>query len=182
MRIFIAIELPEEKKEQLASIKGELEKIKADVKWVRPDAIHLTLKFLGEISGDRLEKIKTNLRQIIPGFGSFKIEIKGMGIFPHYNKPRIIWVGVDEEKLKQLNHRIEEAMILLGFEKEKRDFIAHLTLGRLRSLKNKDKLIRKIKELSNLSLGEIKIKEISLMESHLSSQGARYTCLERVRL
>lgn len=183
MRVFVAIELPEEKKEQLVLGRKSLEKVNAEVKWIEKNAIHFTLKFLGEVSGSKVEEIKNNLRHAISGFGPFKINIKGFGVFPHYVNPRIIWVGIHErEKLKQLHQIVEEICFLSGFEKEKRDFIAHLSLGRVRYLKDKNGLIQKIKELNTLSFGEIQIKEISLMESWLYPSGAKYTCLEKINL
>ena len=183
MRVFVAIELSEKKKEHFLLVRKSLEKVDAEVRWVKREAIHITLKFLGEVSKDKVEGIKNGLKKTLPGFGSFRIEIKGIGVFPHYGKPRIIWIGIEKaEKLKQLHRVIEDVCFMSGFEKEKRDFVAHITLGRIRSLKKKNELIQKIKELDNFSFGEIIVKDVSLMESCLFSQGAKYICLEKTNL
>ncbi len=183
MRIFVAIELSEKKKEDFLLVRKSLEKVDAEVGWVKREAMHITLKFLGEVSKDKVEGIKNNLRKILPGFGPFRIKIKGVGFFPHYVKPRIIWIGIEKaEKLKRLHRIVEDICFISGFEKEKRDFVAHLTLGRIRSLKKKNELIQKIKEFDNFSFGEIVVKEVSLMESCLFSRGAKYICLEKTSL
>ena len=183
MRIFVAIELSEKKKEHFLSVRKSLEKVDADVSWVKREAMHITLKFLGEVSKGKVEGIKNNLKKVLPGFGPFKVEIKGAGFFPHYVKPRIIWIGIEKtEKLKQLHQVVEDVCFMSGFEKEKRNFVAHLTLGRIRSLKKKNELIQKTEEFDNFSFGGIVVKEVSLMESCLFPYGAKYICLEKMSL
>ncbi len=183
MRIFVAIELSEEKKEHFLLVRKSLEKVNEDVRWIRREAMHITLKFLGEVSKDKVEEIKNNLTKTLQGFGSFKIEIKGVGFSPNSVKPRIIWIGIEKtEKLKQLHRIVEDICFMSGIEREKRGFVAHLTLGRIRSLKKKDELIQKIKKLDNFSFGKIVVKEVSLMESRLFSHGAKHICLEKTSL
>ncbi len=183
MRVFVAIELSEKKKEHFLLVKKNLEKVNEDVKWIKREAMHITLKFLGEVSKDKVEEIKNNLTKTLQGFGSFILKIKGIGFFPNSVKPRIIWIGIEEaEKLKRLCQVVEDICFLSGVEREKRDFVAHLTLGRIRSLKKKDELIQKIKKFDNFSFGKIVVKEVSLMESRLFSHGAKHICLEKTSL
>ncbi|MCK4533190.1 RNA 2',3'-cyclic phosphodiesterase [bacterium] len=183
MRIFVAIELSEKKKEHFLSVRKSLEKVDAEVRWVKREAMHISLRFLGEVSKEKVEGVKNNLKKVLSGFGSFKVEIKGAGFFPHYVKPRIIWIGIEKtEKLKQLHQVVEDVCFIYGFEKEKRDFVAHITLGRIRSLKKKNELIQKIEEFNDFSFGEMVVKDVSLMESCLFPRGAKYICLEKMSL
>ncbi|MBI4697762.1 MAG: RNA 2',3'-cyclic phosphodiesterase [Nitrospirae bacterium] len=135
MRSFIAIELPEAVRYALSGIEEELKKSRADVRWVKPENIHLTLKFLGDVEEKNTEKITEILKDICRRFKPFALEIKGMGVFPHPRSPRVLWTGMDiSDTLENLQKEIEDAMTSLGFEREDRRFTAHLTLGRFRSL------------------------------------------------
>jgi len=175
MRCFIAIELPENVKSALSDIEGKLKKINADIRWVKPDNIHLTLKFLGNVEEETVGKIAKLMEKICSRYNSFYLEIKGVGMFPDKKYPRVLWIGVmDNNILETLQKDIEDSMATIGFEKEKR-FNAHLTLGRFRSSKGKDALLDAIKELESNNYGTINVKSISLMKSDLHPEGARYT-------
>jgi 2'-5' RNA ligase len=183
MRLFIAIELSEPIREALAQAQSHLKYAGGDVKWVERDNIHLTLKFLGEASEEKAERVKTALDEIAGKMKPFDISLKDIGAFPNANYPRVIWVGLDKgvEESKTLAGGIDEAMSGLGFEKESRPFAAHLTIGRVRSSKNREALKEK---LANYKLSTTNCKTISsivLFKSALTSSGPIYTKLHEVK-
>lgn len=183
MRCFIAIELPEAVKSALSLIEEEFKKTRADVRWVNPNNIHLTLKFLGNIKEEITEKIKMLIEQICSNYKPFSIEIKDIGMFPNKKSPRVLWVGVEyNELLKTLQNEIDNAMASLGFERESRKFTPHLTLGRFRSARVNELFQEAIKLHEKDSFGSINVESISLMRSDLNPAGARYTKIADISL
>ncbi|MGB2601143.1 MAG: RNA 2',3'-cyclic phosphodiesterase [Candidatus Omnitrophota bacterium] len=183
IRTFIALELSDEAREEFARITGILEESNADVKWVKPGSIHLTLKFLGYVEEDKVVRISEKLKDIVLGVAPFNVVLEGIGVFPKWDYVKVIWVGLGEgaDKVKELSLKAEEAMQAEGFEKEKREYSPHLTLGRIRSAKNKNELKKqaetvKVEPVSN------HISKIILFKSELSSQGAVYTALATAEL
>ncbi len=177
MRCFIAIELPEAVKSALSGIEEELKKSKADVRWVKPDNIHLTLKFFGNIEEKNTEKIIEIMENICNQYAPFTIEIKGMGTFPNIKSPRVLWVGIEgNDTLKTLQEEIENKMESIGFEREDRAFTAHLTLGRFRTSIEKEGLLKAVKlHEKDTFVGSINVQSLSLIRSDLHPEGARYT-------
>jgi RNA 2',3'-cyclic 3'-phosphodiesterase len=185
MRTFIAIELSPEIKESLAQIQSHLKYSGADVKWVEKDNIHLTLKFLGEISEEKLKQIIAVLKIAAKGSSAFEISIKDAGAFPDIDHPRVIWVGLDKgaAKSKVLAEKIDEELSKIGFQKETRPFAAHLTIGRVRSPKNKEALKEKITKYQSITVSECqKISSVMLFQSKLTPKGSIYTKLHEARL
>lgn len=184
IRSFIAIEVPEEIKRGLAEIQERLKRTGADVGWTRPEGIHLTLKFLGEVEEERLVDIRKGVEQATKGFPNFVLEAGGIGIFPNPRSPRVLWIGIKDsgDTLKNLQEAIERETERLGFKHEDRAFTPHLTLGRVRSQKNRDALIKSVEEFDKIELGSFDVKEISLMKSELGPKGAVYTELKKVDL
>ncbi len=145
LRSFIAIELSEVLKKALAEFQQELGKCGADVRWVRPDNIHLTLKFLGNIEEDKADAIAEKIKGTCKGQPGFELAISGAGVFPGKRSPRVLWAGIVlNDNIMTLQEGIEEAMASLGFEREKRRFSPHLTLGRFRSSRGKQAVLDKI--------------------------------------
>ena len=177
MRCFIAIELPEAVKSTLSGIEEELKKSKADVRWVKPDNVHLTLKFFGNIEDKKTEKIIEIMENICNQYAPFTIEIKGMGTFPNIKSPRVLWVGIEgNDTLKTLQKEIENKMESIGFEREDRAFTAHLTLGRFRSSIEKEGLLKAVKlHEKDTFVGSINVQSLSLIRSDLHPEGARYS-------
>jgi 2'-5' RNA ligase len=183
IRTFIALELSDEAREEFARITGILEESNADVKWVKPGAIHLTLKFLGYMEEDKVVRISEKLKDIALGVAPFDVVLEGIGVFPKWDYVKVIWVGLGEgaDKVKELALKTEEAMQAESFEKEKREYSPHLTLGRIRSAKNKNEL-KKQAETVKVEPVLNHISKILLFKSELSSQGAVYTPLATAEL
>ena len=141
--------------------------------------MHLTLKFLGNIEEGHVEQISGALKSIADNFNAFSINLTRVGAFPDLKRPRVIWIGIDKGagELKTLGAKIETELEKLGFAKEKREFKAHLTLGRVRSLKNIENLEKIINEVKFQAGNEIKIDKIILFQSKLTPKGAIYTNL-----
>lgn len=184
MRVFIAIELSDNIRESLAQIQSHLKYSGADVKWVEKDNIHLTLKFLGEVAEEKCAKIKSVLDDIGKSIKQFEISIKDIGAFPKIDFPRVVWVGLDKGagESKELAEKIDEALCKSGFERESRPFAAHLTIGRVRSPKNKEALKDKIIDLQLTAYSLQLIQSITIFQSTLTPRGSIYTKLHEARL
>jgi len=185
MRTFIAVPLNDEIHNELARLQNRLRSCGCDVKWVEPSNIHLTLKFLGEIDNERLGKIKTSLSQAAGLHHPFGMRLATLGAFPKISFPQVIWVGIDEGKAEceALYKTVQDAMAGLGFEQEKRPFSPHLTLGRLRSLKNKNKLLEVMeKEKDFACQNKVSADRIIFFQSILTPQGSIYTALAEFSL
>ena len=189
VRSFVAIELEDELREELARIQESLKRrgIAEQVRWVKPQAIHLTLKFLGDISVDSIEEIGLAVTKGSEGVDSFNISLEGLGCFPTATRPNVIWVGVREDTgmLNRLQNSIELSISALGHQPERRKYTPHLTLGRVvRHIGKSDR--RRLGEVIQThdagTLGGMEVREVSLMRSDLSPQGARYTQLVSVPL
>jgi len=188
VRSFVAIELPEEAKKGLARLRRELERDEHRfVKWVDPGGIHLTLKFLGNVPSKRAAEITEAVAKAMQGVSPFHLEIHGMGAFPSLKQPRVLWVGIEGEvdKLTRLQQSIDCALAALGFAKEERPFVPHLTLARVRE--GASPADRKgFGELVGAAIFEekyrIEVEAVRLMRSQLTPAGAIYSCISMVGL
>jgi RNA 2',3'-cyclic 3'-phosphodiesterase len=188
IRSFIAIELPDELRVELSKLQNSLILSQQNwVKWVKPDSIHLTLKFLGDISAGQIKEITQAIEEGTSEIPPFTLQIKDLGVFPNLKRIQVVWVGLDGdlERLTKLQQRIEENMVILGYPAEERDFTPHLTLGRVRfqppplDLQKFTKLITETKFESRI---KIDVSTVHLMKSQLTPQGAIYNKLNSVNL
>jgi len=183
MRIFIALELPKPVRERLGQLQVKLKGTESRIKWVDPSLIHLTMKFLGEIKENNLEKVIQTARDVAGRFFVFKFRIGEMGAFPNFSSPRVIWVGIEEgeDKLEILAAELEEKLGQEGFSRSSRKWASHLTLGRVKVLRERERLEALIwqyhKEVKGI---EVKGKSLSVIKSELTPQGSIYTILEKV--
>lgn len=176
MRSFIAIELPGEVKASLAEIQQSLKKSGADIRWVKTDNIHLTLKFLGDIEEKSIPGIVQALKGACRNHKVFSIDISGIGSFPVKKSPRVLWSGIsDNGELMQLQAEIDETMASLGFDPERRTFSPHLTIGRFRSSRGRGALLDKIELIKHDSFGLFDVRSIYLIKSDLKPSGAVYS-------
>lgn len=173
------MELSDKAREEFARITSALEKADADVKWVAPGSIHLTLKFLGYVAEEKISSISESLTEIAGRTTPFEVVLDGIGVFPGWDRARVLWIGLGggNDQVKDLAGEVEEAMSREGFEKEKRPFRSHLTLGRIRSAKNKDEL-EKAASLLEVNSAVSNISKIVLFRSDLTPKGALYTPIE----
>jgi 2'-5' RNA ligase len=164
MRAFVAISLPEELKNKVWQIQQELRTCGLDCKWIKPQNIHLTLKFLGEVKEEKVNEIKQTIETTAKEFKAFKVSFKKFGFFPGEKNPRVFFVDTDnEDNLKNIASALSPG--------ENR-FKSHITLARLKSRKNIDCLKRKIKDI--VFEESFEVKEITLFKSKLNAQGPIY--------
>jgi len=183
LRCFIAIEMSNEVKSALGILQEELKKYPGDVKWVEPNNIHLTLKFLGNVDEEDTSRIIEIMREVCKRCQPFELRVRGIGIFPNTKSPRVLWAGVEYITIFEgLQRDIENGLMRLGFKQEERGFTPHLTLGRFRSLRGREGLSEIIKLHKDDDFGTTLVKSISLMRSDLSPSGPRYTRIAEVFL
>ena len=180
IRSFIAIEIPPWALAQIGQLQEELRHLKADVQWVRPENIHLTLKFLGAVSEEVLEKITLALSPVLSSRELFDLHIRGFGCFPSSRHPRVLWLGIDRgtEQISPLQEAIEKKAAELSFSPERRPFTPHLTIGRVRSFQGKGALAQAIETHKNIEIGSFRAKEVFLYQSELTPSGAIYKKLK----
>jgi 2'-5' RNA ligase len=184
MRLFIAIELPETIKQAIAVVQARLKADGASANWTRPEGIHLTLKFLGEVEEAKVPGIVQALDNAARGSGPLKLSVAGAGAFPNGKVPRVLWLGVtgDLERLASLQMAVEDAMEKQGFEREARKFSPHLTLARIKFPKPRDNWQERIDSVRGVELGSFEATQICLMQSELRREGAVYTEIARIEL
>lgn len=184
IRSFVAIELPEDTRKALAVLQQDL---KAQVppravRWTRPQAIHLTLQFLGDVAPDKIEAISSALQAVCADVAPFTFELRGVGVFPNPSRPRVVWAGIVDlgGTLVTLHKEIGRALAPLGFPPENRPFTPHLTVGRAARHASRPELagVGTVIAGSEVgSLGRVTVDHISLMKSDLKPDGAVYTPL-----
>jgi len=184
MRAFIAIEIPEENKNEMAEVQRHLKGSGVDASWTRAEGMHLTLKFLGEVPETEVLEIMNALTSTVRSPTGLRINIAGIGAFPDQKNARVVWAGIagDVEKLSMLQVAVEEAMAGLGFEREKRTFSPHLTLGRIKHIHARDRWLKSLDGIKALELPAFEVNAVSLMKSELKPAGAVYTEMGRLKL
>jgi 2'-5' RNA ligase len=180
VRAFIAIPMSDEIREGILAVGRRLSSTGIRATWVKAGAIHLTLKFLGDVDLDRTMEITSALEEAAEGVGPFTIRVRDLGAFPNGRRPRVVWAGVDEDTgaLIRLVENIEDRLSLLGFKKEGRRYHPHITVGRVRGAP---------KDLSThlaepFETADQEVGEFVLFQSELHPSGAIHTPLSRVSL
>jgi 2'-5' RNA ligase len=171
IRTFIAIPLSESIRRTIAQVQRELAEPLPDIRWVRPETIHLTLAFLGDISQESLDKIGNSMLSIGRSFAPFEVRIGDLGAFPSRSRPRVIWIGVERcAPLMELQAALAGTLADLGLPGEDRPYTPHLTLGRSRRL---DPAAGRILETrADLPIGSLTVDRMVLFESRLQPGGA----------
>jgi 2'-5' RNA ligase len=199
VRAFLAVELTASIKQAIASaqeeIRGRLARELSPhcrIQWVKVEAIHLTVKFLGDIPEAHVDGLKPHVVQELSSLEPFSVEIAGFGCFPDLRAPRILWVGLVEESgasgadshLAQVAARVEKAAATLGYPPEARPFSPHLTVARIKegSREIGQALARLALTTQDFRLGALRVHQVSLMQSVLKPSGAQYTRLWHVSL
>jgi RNA 2',3'-cyclic 3'-phosphodiesterase len=184
IRAFLALELPETLRAGLAQVQDELKRSRADVRWVGPGNIHLTLKFFGNVPDDEIEALARAARDAAAETAPLQLQVTNAGAFPSVNAPRVVWLGLggDVVPLTQLFYRLEKAYATMGYPPEGRAFNPHLTLGRVKSPANRVRLAKMLEKLPPVDWPPFEVKELILFQSVLSPQGSKYTPLQVIPL
>lgn len=178
VRAFLAMEVPEELKLKIYNVIKEFKKTDARIKYVELENLHLTLKFFGDIETDGIEKLSEKISSVVSEFDEFKISIKGCGAFPNTNRIKVVWLGIEnDENVRKLHDELDKEFVKLGFDKD-RKFSTHLTIGRMKSAKGKDRVKSAIEQFSDVEIGEMNVDRIVLKKSTLTPQGPIYEDLK----
>jgi 2'-5' RNA ligase len=187
MRVFIAIDIDEQLLRALKDLQSQLQDKadvrKGDVKWVRPELMHLTLKFLGEIKDNQIVEVCRIVETVAGRNSRFDLDVESIGHFGGRNA-RLLWVGTGEgkEQLKQLQEDIEEQLAQAGWPKENREFTGHMTLCRIRNTKAGSKMAQLSQEYKEYEIGTTPVDSVVVYQSQLTPSGPIYTALGRYEL
>ena len=174
IRSFLAIELDEDLVPKILDVQKEFKKTNANIKYVNSRNMHFTLKFFGNIDLDMAEDIGSAVEKVIKNYSSFDLNIRNCGCFPNKKVIKVLWLGLEEgSPIINLQKDLDKEFGKLGFKKE-RNFISHLTIGRVKSPKNKKEIRETIDKLENIEIGQMKVSKISLKKSTLTPQGPIY--------
>jgi len=180
-RGFIAIDIESNKK--LIDFENEIKKTEADLKLVEPENIHITLKFLGDTEEKHLEEIKDIITKSIEDIEPFNIKLKGTGVFPNQNYIKVVWVGIENSgPIAEIAQKIDNQTVKIGFKKEKRGFSPHLTIARVKTARNKDKLLQVLEKYRDVEFADIKVEAVKLKKSELTPKGPIYTDLQEIKI
>ena len=186
--MFIAIPIPEPVRDEIIRVQQELQPlVPRDVaRWARSDQFHLTLRFLGDVPADGIEDLKKSVAAVCRNARPLFLRAEGVGFFPNPRSPRVIWVGINdrEGRLADLQRQIEAAVRPFSPEPGEKNFTGHVTLGRLKNPRPADTgdLAARAQSLEKRLFGEWTAHEIEIIQSELSSAGARYTSFAALRL
>jgi len=181
IRSFISFDIEEPQViRNISTVQGMLVETGAHLKLVKPENIHVTVRFLGSISPLQVEEIYNEMKNI--DFSPFEIEIRGVGVFPSLKRINVIWAGIKRgaEELKAIFEQLEPRLQRIGLKKEKRGFSPHLTIARVRTGHNRAKLIRCLKDVENYDFGIVKARCLRLKRSILKPHGPVYSTLREI--
>jgi 2'-5' RNA ligase len=178
IRTFLAIEIPRAVQEEVGKLQGTLRAGRADVKWVEPHNIHLTLKFLGNVPAERIEGVKSVASYSLHNHSRFVLRLAGVGAFPNPRRARVVWIGVQKgaEEARAIQEALDQGLGGIGFAREERKFTPHITIGRVRTAKNLELLGQALTQ-AQFSSEEFSAARIILMRSDLKPTGPVYTPL-----
>lgn len=186
LRLFWAVNLPDSVKAELGKLVEKLRISNADAKWVEEHNLHLTLQFLGEVERHRIPDINAAVKAAVSHLEPFCLSLGGLGAFPNFNRPRVLWVGLGGEldKITDLHSRVSQALTTIGFAPEERPFRPHLTLTRFRSPIGVEPLMQGVRQLRPQvqELGHFHVKSVDLMQSQLSNKGPKYNIVSGIVL
>ncbi len=174
IRSFLAIELDNDLVPGILDVQKEFKKTNANVKYVPEENMHFTLKFFGNIDEEMVDDIALAVEKVIKNYSSFDLNIKNCGCFPNKKVIKVLWLGLEEgSPIKDLQKDLDKEFKKLGFKKE-RNFISHLTIGRVKSPKNKKELRNTIEKFEDIEIGKMNVSKICLKKSTLTPQGPIY--------
>ncbi len=184
-RTFLAIGIDKAVRQSVIHLQEELAQSGADVKWVEPVNLHLTLLFLGEVDDRELVDICRATSKATAEIKKFSMALKGVGAFPNLRRPRNLWLGVEQgrESVLSVHAAIEAPLLDLGcYRREARPYSPHLTLGRVNSAEGEESVAPVLAKHAGRECGETQVSEVLIMSSKLKSSGPEYTVIGRSRL
>lgn len=180
MRVFIAIEIPNEIRDRLAAMQAELRATTTSTRWVAAESAHLTLKFVGEVSDKRREDIDAALAGLT--WKEFPVSVKGVGFFPGTRSPRVFWAGLHASTMEGLTQEIDTRLERAGFDREKRAFRPHITLARAKASRIESSLVKASEKFAETDFGSFVADRCFLFQSTLKPTGSVYTKLKEYLL
>jgi len=182
IRAFVALRLSAEVIGAITEFAAKMSALGAQVAWVKPANFHLTLRFLGDqASVDKLDPLKAALSVVAAETRPFVIAARGIGAFPDWNSARVVWVGLESAELMTLAERVEASAVGAGFDRERRPYAAHLTVGRVRGFHRWRETARALKDWAEHDFGSSRIESMTLYRSILSPGGSVYQALAEFR-
>ncbi len=177
MRLFLAIDIPNSVREKVSEAQNHYKALSLDAVWVKPANMHLTVKFLGDTPSALIPAIKNRIAEIADGTPPFSLMIGNAGVFPNASRPRVLWVGLEnrEGRLDSFKARVENEMVALGFPPDKKKPVHHLTLGRIKSNKNKEGLKKAVQSAQPIQMDPFEVSSVQLIKSELTPKGSIYT-------
>jgi len=184
LRAFIAITPPTTLQQTMAEVRQVFQRLSFPWRWVTPDHIHLTLRFLGNVSDESVTSLHQAMAQAAQGQTAFPLRARALGCFPHPARPRVLWVGLDDpsQALGRLNERLMAALTPLGFPPEDRSFHPHLTLARAQNRMSSSQPLPMLQTYQNRDFGEFLVTQVHLVQSQLQRGGPLHTILRSVTL
>jgi 2'-5' RNA ligase len=184
IRAFIAITPPPTLQQTMAEVRQVFQGFALRWRWVTPDHIHLTLRFLGNMPDESVPPLLQAIEQAAQGQTAFPLRARALGCFPHPARPRVLWVGLDDPKqaLGRLNERLMAALTPLGFPPEDRPFRPHLTLARVQNRMSSSQPLSVLQTYQNRDFGEFLVTQLHIVQSQLQRGGALHTILRSVTL
>ena len=183
MRLFVALEIPSDVREKLAALIRDLRNVEPQssrhrARWVKPENLHVTLKFIGEVPPEKVDAIRTTLSDVRSS-QPVELRFRGLGFFPSEKRPRVFWAGMEASpNLAPLAAEIEAGLEKLGIPREKREYTPHLTLARLDPPGISDELRCAVQQNAARDFGAFRTREFHLIQSKLKPSGAEYTSLQ----
>lgn len=184
LRAFIAIEPPAQVRQALGDLIVRLRKAPGKASWVRPDNMHLTLRFLGDVSEKQVAVLVEQLGELCARTPAFNLSVAGLGAFPNLRRPSVIWAGVVplDPDLRPLQQAVEDAARAAGLAREDKSFHPHITLARLKDSRNAEELSALVESYKAFDAGAFPVSHVLLLLSELTPKGPIYTCIEEFSL
>jgi 2'-5' RNA ligase len=184
IRAFVAVLIDDDLRNNISRVQNEVRKLAPDVKWVAPENLHVTLKFLGNVTEEALPKVFAAVEKAAQSIPAFDLSVTGLGAFPSPQRARVVWVGIEKgrDELIELAEAVESELVSAGFEREEKAFKAHITIGRARMDRPLKGLAEGFARIDASNLGSMRVSDIAVMQSDLKPGGPVYSAMKIVPL